>query len=445
MGDRGHRLRRASVAMAATLALAACSSGSSGSSSTATTSPVGAASTGTTGTASPAKGWLTYFDFNEEEDVIASATGQRAQLIAPWDPNGQMCLMHDGSGRFSVGYNPTLPSQHNPGGLKKYKDPPVGEAIYDRHGRFTGIVAHLAGPYHLPGQHVGEDIPPDPAGTFNDNGTFTGCTFDAGENLFATDLGTAQGTFPTPDSGRLIEWFAPDYTTACVVDGPSTGGTGPHHVDGTGGLRQPGQLAVAPNGDLMLPEAGYQTGPAPGGRVLRLDRTSLPRRAADCGPAGLYPRAKLRTSTFFQGSLDLLPFPLGIARDPTCSCWGIASNIGSPAVAWFDDQGKRLAGRPGVPGESIAAIGKDPNGYNPFGIAFAPDGTLYVVDIHIECKSGASSAGLDCGPTTGGGRLLRFTFDHGRPSPPQVLARGLDFPTNVTVCVADARTVCPQP
>ena len=434
----GSGRRRAWLALAP-LMLAACSSASTSTGSAPTTTGSNGSTTATT-----QKGWFTYWDFNEEEDMIASTTGKRTQLIPPWDPNGQMCIMHDGSGRFSVGYNPTLPAQHNPGGLKKYKDPPVGESIYDRHGNFTGIAAHLPGPYHLPGQKVGEDIPPDPDGNFNNNGTMTGCTFDAKDNLFATDLGTAQGSFPTPDTGRLIEWFAPDYAKGCVVDGPTSGGTGPHHVDGKGGLRQPGQLALAPNGDIMLPEAGYQTGPAPGGRILRLDHTSLPGSPADCGADGLYPRSKLKTSTFFQGSLSLLPFPLGIARDPSCSCWGIASNIGDPAVAWYDDQGRPMKGRTSVPGESIAQIGKDKNGYNPFGISFAPDGTLYMVDIHIECKTGSSSSALDCGPAYRGGRLLEFTFANGKPSKPKVLATGLDFPTNTTVCVPDPRTVCPQ-
>ena len=80
---------------------------------------------------------------------------------------------------------------------------------------------------------------------FNSASTYTGCVFDQHGNLFADDLGTAQGSFPPPDNGRLVEWFAPSFKDACVVTGPTAGGVGPHHVDGTGGLTQPGMLALA--------------------------------------------------------------------------------------------------------------------------------------------------------------------------------------------------------
>ena len=61
---------------------------------------------------------------------------------------------------------------------------------------------------------------------------------------------------PPPSSGRLVEWFAPSYKSYCIVYGPTTGGVGPHHVDGTGGLAQPGTMAVASNDDLLVPNVG---------------------------------------------------------------------------------------------------------------------------------------------------------------------------------------------
>ena len=385
--------------------------------------------------------YFVYWDQNEEEGFLRAPDGQQSKLIAPWDPNGQLCVVPDHSGRFVVGYNPTLASQHNPGSQRPVKAPPVGEALYDKHGSFTGQTLYVPGPYKLPGQKTGGDIPPD-AGhhppEFNSNGTFTGCVFDGSRNLFAVDLGTAQGAFPSPDDGRLIEWFAPDYRSFCIVAGPTTGGNGPHHVDGHGGLRQPGELARATNGDLLVPEAGIADGGAPAGRVDRVDHTSLPRGAHEC-PAGQYPPAKLRMSTFFQGSLANLPFPVGITRDPTCACWAIASTIGDPGIAWFDDQGHPVTGHPTIGGESISNVGQ-PNGWNPFGLAFAPDGTLYFVDIHLSCKPGL----VDCGPTSKGGRLLKVTFANGVPSTPIPIASGMDFPTSVTVCVPTEQT-CPSP
>ena len=131
------------------------------------------------------KYWV-YWDQNEEEDFYQSSSGKTGQLIKPWDPNGQMCILPDGSGRFVTGYNPTIPSQHNPGSKKPLKNPPVGEAVWNRNGGFTGKTIYVPGPYHLPGSKKGGDIPPDKtagggkaeAGAFNNNGTFTGCAFD---------------------------------------------------------------------------------------------------------------------------------------------------------------------------------------------------------------------------------------------------------------------------
>ena len=387
--------------------------------------------------------YFVYWDQNEEQDALSMPSGRIAQLIPPWDPNGQMCIVPDGSGRFVVGYNPTLPSQHNPGGLKPYKQPPVGEALYDRHGRFTGQTLFVPGPYHLPGQTVGGDIPPDVAGggAFNDNGTMTGCAFDHEGNLFASDIGTAQGQFPPPDDGRVIEWFAPDYTKACVVDGPTSGGVGPHHVDGTGGLRQPGDLAVDAHGDLLVPEAGaVDAHGLPAGRVLRLTHASLPDDPNDCGADGLYPRARLQASVFVQGSLANLPFPIAIARDPVCHCWAVDTTFGDPAVEWFDDAGRPVPGHGTVPGETLSQIGQSPTGYNPFGLAFAPDGTLYFTDIHITC----SGVLTNCGPASKAGREMRVPMDGAQPGTPVAVATGYDFPTSVTTC-DPTRHVCPRP
>jgi hypothetical protein len=391
---------------------------------------VGNAAPTTTAVPPTTTGYFVYWDQNEEEDYLHVPSGESAHLIPPWDPNGQMCTLNDGSGRFVVGYNPTMPSQHNPGSLKPYKDPPVGEALYDRFGDFTGTNLFVAGPYHLPGGSVGEDIPPDAnnPSEFNNNGTFTGCAVDKHNNVFATDIGTAQGAFPVPDNGRLIEWFAPDYTTACVVDGPTAGGVGPHHVDGTGGLKEPGMMAVDRNGDLLLPEAGA-------GRVLRIDHKSLPKHAKDC-PGDLYPTNKLRTSDFISGGLA---FPIGVARDSICNCWAVDSVIGDPAVAFFDDTGHQLS-RPTIPGTPLG----DPNGYSPFGLAFAPDGTLYFVDIHIECANNQIS---NCGPANNGGRIMKVTFTGDTPSPPTAIRTGYNFPTSVTVCVPSKQPhrLCPEP
>jgi hypothetical protein len=420
--SRGRAFRAGVVVAVGCALFTACSSGSSSS----RTAPGGGAA------GKPS--YLVYWDQNEEVDFLSMPSGLQGQLLPAWDLNGQACVLPDGSGRFVGGLDPTVPDQHNPGGLKPYKQPAIGEELDERNGSFSGQVLYVPGPYKLPGQTIGEDSPADAKGIFNGNSTYTGCAFIKGGDLLATDIGTAQGAFPVPPDGRLVEWFAPSYKTYCIVDGPTAGGVGPHHVDGTGGLSQPGMLAVTDNGDVLLPEAGT-------GEVLRVDHTSLPASATSC-PGGLYPQGELRASVFFHSSSSLLPFPDGVARDPTCDCYAISSFFGNPSIAWFTDGGQPAPGRTPLSGEPVARLGQDPNGYNPFGLAFAPDGTLYFVDIHITCRNNV--VGDNCGPASYGGRVMKVTFANGQPSAPTVVNSGFDFPTSVTVCVP-ATQVCPYP
>jgi len=336
-----------------------------------------------------------------------------------------MCILPDG--RFVGGYDPTLPNQHNLGSAKPYKQPADGEELNEPNGAFSGQTLYVPGPYKLAGQTIGGDSPPDAHGEFNSNQTYTGCAIDKSNNVFGADIATAQGSFPPPDSGRLVEWFAPSYTTYCIVYGPDAGGTGPHHVDGTGGLAQPGTMAVATNDDILVPNVGTNS-------VLRFAHSSFPTGPSDC-PGGVYSRSKVKMSTFFKA-----PFAAGIAMDPTCGCYAVSSYIGNPSIVWVSANGQRVAGRGAVPGTTLDNMGKDPNQYNPFGVAFAPDGTLYFVDIHVTCKALLTG----CGPASYGGRVMRVTFANGQPTTPVAVAGGFDFPTSVTVCVP-AKTVCPYP
>ncbi len=106
---------------------------------------------------------------------------------------------------------------------------------------------------------------------FNNNQTYTGCAVDKAGDVFGNDIATAQGAYPPPSSGRLVEWFAPKYTTYCIVYGPTAAGVGPHHTDGTGGLAQPGMMALADNGDVLVPNVGTSS-------VLRFARVIAPDR-----------------------------------------------------------------------------------------------------------------------------------------------------------------------
>jgi len=370
--------------------------------------------------------YLVYWDQNEEEDFLSMPSGLQGQLLPAWDANGQMCILPDG--RWVVGYDPTLPGQHNLGGLKPYKQPPDGEELDEPNGSFSGQNLYVPGPFKLPGETIGSDSPPTSNGVFNNNQTYTGCVIDKAGNLFGNDIATAQGSYPPPSSGRLVEWFAPSYTTSCIVYGPTAGGTGPHHTDGTGGLEQPGMMTLGDNGDLLVPNVGTSS-------VLRLAKSSLPTSAAQC-PGGVYPRSKLQVSAFVAN----VPFASGIANDPACGCFAVSSYVGDPAIRFVTSDGQSEPGFGSVPGTSIADLGQSPNQYNPFGMAFAPDGTLYFIDIHIACTGLLTG----CGTVSYGGRVMKVTFASGQPSTPVAVATGFDFPTSVTVCVP-SKTVCPYP
>jgi hypothetical protein len=418
------------TALAAVLCLvamaAACSSGpSSAPTSTTPKTPTGVSVPLVAGGTPPKPGYLVYWDQNEEEDFVSMPSGTQGQLVPAWDPNGQMCVLPDG--RFVVGYDPTLPAQDNLGSAKPYKQPADGMELDEPNGSFSGQTLYVPGPFKMPGQNIGSDSPPTANGVFNNNQTYTGCVVDKAGNVFANDIATAQGNYPPPSSGRLVEWFAPNYTTYCIVYGPTGGGTGPHHDDGTGGLAQPGMMALADNGDLLVPNVGTSS-------VLRFAQSSMPTGASQC-PGGIYPRTKVHVSTFVK-----VTFPAGIAKDPTCGCFAVSSYIGDPSIIWVTRDGRPEPGRGPVPGTTIAQLGKNPDQYNPFGMAFAPDGTLYFIDIHITCKATLTG----CGPASYGGRVMKVTFSGGQPSTPVAIATGFDFPTSVTVCVP-AIAVCPYP
>ena len=434
-GEGVNRLGRCAAGAASLLCaagfLAACSSNNNNSAATTTSTPSTTAPTASSTTTSLVggvtgkAGYLVYWDQNEEEDFLSEPSGLTGQLVPPWDPNGQMCTLPDG--RFVVGYDPTLPAQKNLGSAKPYKQPADGVELDDPNGAFSGQTLYVPGKYKMPGQSIGSDSPPTANGVFNNNQTYTGCAVDKAGNVFGNDIATAQGSFPVPSSGRLVEWFAPGYSTYCIVDGPTAGGYGPHHTDGTGGLAQPGMMALNDNGDLLVPNVGTSS-------VLEFKASSLPTSAAQC-PGGLYPRSKLHISTFLK-----VTFPAGVAKDPTCDCFAVSSYIGNPSIRWVTKDGQPEPGRGTVPGTTVTDIGKSPSQYNPFGMAFAPDGTLYFVDIHIQCQGVLTG----CGPGDNTGRVMKVTFSGGQPSAPVQVAGGFDFPTSVTVCVP-ATQVCPYP
>lgn len=391
-----------------------------------------------------------YFDQTEEEDVYVDPSGTSVQqLIPPWDANGQLCVFPDRSGRFAVGYNPTGASQKEvgPGRFKPRKSPPVGEAVYDQHGNFTGQTLYVPGPDGFPGQAPTGDVPPDSTGSYNNDGTMTGCTFDARGNLFAVDLATAQGNYPPDDDGRLIEWFAPDYGKVCIVYGPTTG-SNLHHVDGHGGLQQPGLMAHDDAGNIYVTvDEADPTTLQPRGKVLRFAATELPPTSAQC-PGSNGDQANYHVAvptTFIDAATFGLPFPQGIARDPVCKCWAVDSVfLSANAVEWFDDNGQPVSPSLHLPISAVSGPPSNPQ-LNPLGLAFDPQGDLFLMDLRIGVNAGSiTSGGFSVGAQDAAGRVLRFSFTGPVANAPSQVFSGGYYSLSITTCVP-RQELCPFP
>ncbi|MGO8872213.1 MAG: hypothetical protein ACLQPH_12590 [Acidimicrobiales bacterium] len=74
-------------------------------------------------------------------------------------------------------------------------------------------------------------------------------------------------------------------------------------------------------------------------------------------------------------------------------------------------------------------------------MAFAPDGTLYFIDIHFTCTGPLTG----CGSANYGGRVMKVAFTNGQPAAPVAIATGSDFPTSVMVCVPAKATLQARP
>ena len=226
-----------------------------------------------------------------------------------------------------------------------------------------------------------------------------------------------RGRFRSPPTGRLVEWFAPSYKTSCILYGPTSGGWGATMTTAPAALAQPGMMTAMPNGNLLLPQAGSSTGGFPGD-VLEFDHSSFPTSATQC-PDGVYPRATSLARCSSRAASAICPFRWGWPRTPRVAATPStpSSAVGAP-MTW--STGSTLTANrwpdPGSTASRCPNSGPIPNGFNPFGMAFAPDGTLYFIDIHIECTNGFSN----CGPQNYLGRVMRITFGPGKePSAPK--------------------------
>ena len=324
-------------------------------------------------------------------------SGTQGQLLPAWDLNGQMCVLPDG--RFVGGYDPTLPSQHNLGSAKPYKQPADGEELDDPNGSFSGQTLYVPGPYKMPRPDHRQRLAADRQRRVQQQPDLHRVRHRQGRQRLRQRHRHRPGRLPAAEqraAGGVVRTQLHDVLHRLR---PHLGGYGPHHTDGTGGLAQPGMMALADNGDVLVPNVGTSS-------VLRFAASSLPTSAADC-PGGVYPRSKVHVSTFVK-----VPFAAGIAKDPTCDCFAVSSYIGDPSIRLGDRRAASPSrGGARCPGPRSPTSARAPGQYNPFGMAFAPDGTLYFIDIHVACKGLLTG----CGPAAYGGRVMKVTFTNGQP------------------------------
>ena len=153
---------------------------------------------------------------------------------------------------------------------------PDGEEVNDVHGGFTGKDLYVPGALPHGTGRPGEDAPADSTGVFNGQSTYTGCAVDAEHNMFASDIGTAQGSFPIPDRrtpGRVVRPLLHHVRASSTGPTPEGWAATPH--------RRHRRAVPAGHDDLRCqrrhPGAPRRVGPGGfPGNVLEFDHSSFP-------------------------------------------------------------------------------------------------------------------------------------------------------------------------
>ena len=242
--------------------------------------------------------------------------------------NGPPCFIPgDRQGRFLEADDDPFETWTAPNGKTENGDANAFFGLFTK----TGVRDHSSD-YGDDGR-VGAEVPmQDPAG----------CAFDAHGNFFGVDVGFNHA--PLMGDGQLVEFFAPDYKTWCVLDKS---------------LSQPGMVAFDDQGGLLVPEAGF-------GQILRY--SNFPSDAGHCGGS--------QRSIWMLSAAMGIGTPIGIVRAPDGG-WAVSSVLVLPAIYHVTVVG----GQPIMDG-LIAAPG--PNTGTPFGLGYDKLGNLYWADLGVR-------------------------------------------------------------
>ena len=171
-------------------------------------------------------GYLVYWDQNEEEDFVSMPSGTQGQLLPAWDPNGQMCLLPDG--RFVVRLRPHAARASTTWAAPSpTSSPPTARSSTSPTARSAGRPCTCPGPTRCRARASAATRPRLPTACSTTTRPTPGAPSTRPATCSATTSPRPRATTRRPSSGRLVEWFAPNYTTYCIVYGPTSGGYGP--------------------------------------------------------------------------------------------------------------------------------------------------------------------------------------------------------------------------
>jgi hypothetical protein len=320
--------------------------------------------------------------------------GHDGQLVASDDTYDEVCGATDTPDPNATGYKPRCdPSQSIYVG-----NDPAGWVVLNKDGSWAGRVIHTPG-CGPGGQGAACDLGTGSPGTVDPQG----CFFDAGGNLWGTDVG--HDGDPTDHDGVLVVFFAADdYQDYCIAADTLLSPAMPAYTATTLGL---------PLESIYLPLSG-------GGNVLRLLNLGLPvlgfpKSRADCPGADHKLATPILSLPFTLPILSGSLTPAAIVPKRGSDNFYIASVLAPPAILEYNPLGLLVGSA--LP---LTAMPK-----NPEGVDVGSDGTIYYSELNLQTDVFTQRFF-----STGCGSVSKY-----KPGDPATvtLADHLRFPDGITV------------